>query len=69
MTIGSGRIYYRDTVKLSFIENNTLKDNLNFKDILKNPNDIHLIGLLSDGGVHSHVEHIIAICKNCKKFK
>ncbi len=67
MTIGSGRILYQDLVKINIaIENNTLKDNLIFKDILKKSNDIHLIGLLSDGGVHSHIEHIIAMAKIVK---
>ena len=68
MTIGSGRILYQDLVKVNIaIENDTLKDNDVFKDILTNSNNIHLIGLLSDGGVHSHIEHIIAMAKISKK--
>lgn len=68
MTIGSGRILYQDLVKVNIaIENNTLKDNDVFKDILTKSNNIHLIGLLSDGGVHSHIEHIIAMAKIAKK--
>ena len=67
MTIGSGRILYQDLVKVNIaIENDTLKDNVVFKDILNTSNDIHLIGLLSDGGVHSHIEHIIAMAKISK---
>lgn len=67
MTIGSGRILYQDLVKINIaIENNTLQENLVFKDIVKKSNDIHLIGLLSDGGVHSHIEHIIAMAKIIK---
>ena len=67
MTIGSGRILYQDLVKVNIaIENNTLKDNQVFKDILNCSNNIHLIGLLSDGGVHSHIEHIIAMAKISK---
>lgn len=67
MTIGSGRILYQDLVKVNIaIENNTLKDNTIFKDILNESNNIHLIGLLSDGGVHSHIEHIIAMAKLAK---
>jgi 2,3-bisphosphoglycerate-independent phosphoglycerate mutase len=62
MTIGSGRILYQDLVKINIaIEENTLKDNQVFKNILTNSNNIHLLGLLSDGGVHSHIEHIIAM--------
>lgn len=67
MTIGSGRILYQDLVKINIaIENNTLKDNIIFKEILNKSNDIHLLGLLSDGGVHSHIDHIIAMAKISK---
>jgi len=68
MTIGSGRILYQDLVKVNIaIENDTLKDNQIFKDLLNCSNNIHLIGLLSDGGVHSHIDHIIAMAKISKK--
>jgi len=67
MTIGSGRILYQDLVKVNIaIEDDTLKDNTVFKDILNTSNNIHLIGLLSDGGVHSHIDHIIAMAKISK---
>lgn len=68
MTIGTGRVLYQDLVKINMsIENNTLKDNKVLKDSLENSNDIHLVGLLSDGGVHSHINHIIALAKIAKK--
>lgn len=67
MTIGCGRILYQDLVKINIaIENDTLKDNTIFKNILNKSNNIHLIGLLSDGGVHSHIDHIIAMAKIAK---
>ncbi|MDZ7819009.1 MAG: 2,3-bisphosphoglycerate-independent phosphoglycerate mutase [Aliarcobacter sp.] len=67
MTIGSGRILYQDLVKINIaIENDTLKDNQVFRNILEKSNNIHLLGLLSDGGVHSHIEHIIAMAKIAK---
>jgi len=67
MTIGSGRVLYQDLVKINMaIENNTLKDNEIIKSTIKTSNNIHLIGLLSDGGVHSHIEHIIALAKIAK---
>ena len=63
-TIGSGRVLYQDLVKINIaIEKDTLKDNKVFKNILEKSNNIHLLGLLSDGGVHSHIEHIIAMAK------
>jgi 2,3-bisphosphoglycerate-independent phosphoglycerate mutase len=67
MTIGSGRVLYQDLVKINIaIEEDTLKDNSVFKDCIEKSNNIHLIGLLSDGGVHSHIDHIIAMAKISK---
>ena len=67
MTIGSGRILYQDLVKINIaIEEDKLKDNTVFKSILANSNNIHLLGLLSDGGVHSHINHIVAMAKIAK---
>ena len=68
MTIGSGRVLYQDLVKINIaIKNNTLKDNQIFNKCLSSSQSIHLIGLLSDGGVHSHIDHIIAMAKIAKK--
>ena len=62
MTIGSGRVLYQDLVKINIaIKEDTLKDNDVFKNTINKSNDIHLVGLLSDGGVHSHINHIIAM--------
>jgi len=64
MSIGAGRVLYQDLVKINIaIKENTLKDNSVFKNILETSNNIHIIGLLSDGGVHSHIEHLIALAK------
>ena len=64
MTIGSGRVLYQDLVKIHLaIKNDTLKDNVIVKNTIEKSNNIHLIGLASDGGVHSHIEHIIALAK------
>ena len=60
MTIGSGRILYQDLVKISLaLAEGTLNDNAVITDIMAKSDCLHLIGLLSDGGVHSHIEHII----------
>lgn len=68
MAIGSGRILYQDLVKInSSIENNNLKDNTVLINTLNTSNNIHLFGLLSDGGVHSHINHIISIAKIAKE--
>ncbi|MCT7544239.1 2,3-bisphosphoglycerate-independent phosphoglycerate mutase [Aliarcobacter cryaerophilus] len=67
MTIGSGRVLYQDLVKIHLaIKNDTLKDNVIVKNTIEKSNNIHLIGLASDGGVHSHIDHIIALAKIAK---
>ena len=64
MSLGSGRILYQDLVKINLaIQDDTLKDNTILKNTINNSNNIHLLGLLSDGGVHSHISHIIALAK------
>ena len=68
MSIGSGRVLYQDLVKVNLaIQNDTLKENEVLKNIITISNDIHIIGLLSDGGVHSHIDHIIALAQIVEK--
>jgi len=64
MTIGSGRILYQDLVKISLaLKDGSLKSNEELQEVLKKSDRVHLIGLLSDGGVHSHIEHMIGLAK------
>ncbi len=64
MTIGSGRILYQDLVKISLaLQENTLRENRVFKDLLSTSKRLHLIGLMSDGGVHSHIDHMIGLAE------
>lgn len=63
MNIGAGRVVYQDLVKISkavedgtIAENETLKNAINYAKANNKP--IHLIGLVSDGGVHSHINHL-----------
>jgi 2,3-bisphosphoglycerate-independent phosphoglycerate mutase len=64
MTIGAGRVLYQDLVKVNIaIKNDTLKENKVLQQTIENSNNIHIIGLLSDGGVHSHIDHLIALAK------
>jgi len=61
MTIGSGQVLYQDLVKITkSIEDNTLEKNSTIQKIL-NFKRVHLIGLLSDGGVHSHIKHLFGL--------
>ncbi len=64
MSIGSGRILYQDLVKVNLeIKNDTLKNNIVLNETIKNSNNTHILGLMSDGGVHAQIEHIIALAK------
>lgn len=72
MSIGSGRVLYQDLVKISLaLSENTLESNEEFQNLLNASNRLHLIGLMSDGGVHSHIDHFMGIAdiaaKNGKK--
>ena len=67
MNIGAGRIVYQDLVKISkAIEDRTLFGNEELKKaftyVRESGKKLHLIGLLSDGGVHSHIEHVKGLC-------
>jgi 2,3-bisphosphoglycerate-independent phosphoglycerate mutase len=67
MNIGAGRVVYQDLVRVNkAIEEKELDKNSvlleAFQYAKKNGKNFHLIGLVSDGGVHSHLEHLKAIC-------
>ena len=63
MNLGAGRIVYQDLAKINLaIENNTLKDepelNEAFNYAKEHNKKVHFIGLVSNGGVHSHINHL-----------
>jgi 2,3-bisphosphoglycerate-independent phosphoglycerate mutase len=65
LNLGAGRVVYQDFVRISksietgeFFENKALADAC---DSVKEGGRLHLIGLVSDGGVHSHQEHLNAL--------
>jgi 2,3-bisphosphoglycerate-independent phosphoglycerate mutase len=67
MNIGAGRVVYQDLVRVNkAVEEKELDTNPVLLDALeyakKNNKSIHLIGLLSDGGVHSHIDHLKGLC-------
>lgn len=71
MNIGAGRIVYQDLLKIDLaVRNDELKSNANlikfFKLSRSKNNTLHLIGLVSDGGVHSHQEHLFALIRIAK---
>jgi 2,3-bisphosphoglycerate-independent phosphoglycerate mutase len=64
MSIGAGRILYQDLVKISLaIEDGSIEENSALNSTLERSKRVHIIALLSDGGVHSHIEHIIGIAQ------
>lgn len=64
LSIGSGRILYQDLVKISLaLKEDTLKDNAVLKNTLNASSNVHIMGLLSDGGVHSHISHLMGVAK------
>ncbi|GAA9341007.1 2,3-bisphosphoglycerate-independent phosphoglycerate mutase [Helicobacter pylori] len=68
MCIGAGRVLYQDLVKISLsLQNDGLKNNSAFLNTIKKSKRVHLMGLMSDGGVHSHIEHFIALALECEK--
>jgi len=73
MNLGAGRIVKQDLVKINDdIKSNELKENPQliqlFKHVKKYNTTLHLAGLLSDGGVHSHIDHLKYIIKSAKEF-
>lgn len=68
LNIGAGRIVYQElalinkAIKEKTLDNNTVL-NQTFDYALKNNKPFHLIGLVSDGGVHSHLNHLIRLCE------
>lgn len=73
MNLGAGRPVRQDLVRINeAIANDTLKDMELLKDLIKTSENgskrIHLMGLFSDGGVHSHIEHLKAIIEILKNY-
>ncbi len=70
--IGAGRVVYQMLVKISksitdgdFFDIDALKNAV--ENCKKNDSALHFIGLLSDGGVHSHIEHLYGLLELAKK--
>lgn len=71
--IGAGRILYQDLVKINrAIKEDALCDNKEIKNALDyakaNGKAVHFMGLASDGGVHSSLEHLYALTHLCEKW-
>ena len=67
MSIGSGRVLYQDLVKVTLaLDDGSMEKNEALNSTLEKSNRVHIMGLLSDGGVHSHIDHIIGLAKLSK---
>ena len=70
--IGAGRIVYQELTRITkqinegtFFENDVFKKAID--NVKKNNSSLHLMGLVSDGGVHSHMDHLIALLELAKR--
>ena len=73
MNLGAGRVVYQDLVRIhKAIEDKSIHINPTWVNALRyakqNNKPLHLFGLVSDGGVHSHINHLIALCHSAHNF-
>ncbi|MEM5564070.1 2,3-bisphosphoglycerate-independent phosphoglycerate mutase [Psychroserpens sp. AS72] len=73
MNLGAGRIVYQDLVKINLaVKNDTLKDEQTLIDAFQYAKDnnkpVHFLGLVSDGGVHSHINHLFGLVDAANNF-
>ncbi len=72
LNIGAGRVVYQELQRINVaVKTGELASNRVFLDTLayakNNSKNLHLVGLVSDGGVHSHLEHLKAITSICSQ--
>lgn len=74
LTLGGGRVIWQDLLKIdkeiengNFFKNKALRKAMEHAQ--KNKSNLHIMGLLSSGGVHSHINHLFAILDKAKEYK
>ena len=70
LNLGAGRIVYQDLTRVSLaIKDGSLAKNPRFREAIRKAKGgrLHFIGLLSDGGVHSHQDHLVAMARMAKE--
>lgn len=72
LNIGAGRIVYQDLAKINkACAEKTIQDmpelQASFKYAIDNNKPLHLMGLVSDGGIHSHSSHLFELCRLARK--
>ncbi len=73
MNLGAGRIVYQDLVKVNLaVKNKTLQHEPALKEAFQyaktHGKKVHLLGLVSDGGVHSHINHLFGLLDATNEF-
>ncbi len=73
LNIGAGRVVYQELLRINkMIVSGQLQKNEVMNKALKfakeNNKPVHFIGLVSDGGVHSHIEHLKALCTYASEY-
>lgn len=71
LNLGGGRVVYQDYTRISMeVETGAIFRNPVLQKAMEAARDgkLHLIGLLSDGGVHSHISHLFALLEMAKKM-
>jgi len=73
MNLGAGRVVYQELGRIhKAVDDNELAGNPVVKDAFtyarENDKAVHFIGLLSDGGVHSHIKHVKGLCDTAKQL-
>ena len=74
LNIGAGRVLYQDLVKINkSIKDGSILENPEIKNAFSYAKEkgkaIHFMGLTSDGGVHSSLDHLFALCDIAKKYE
>ncbi len=74
LNMGAGRVVYQELTRITksiadgdFFENAVLLDAV--KHASEKQQTLHLMGLVSDGGVHSHLDHLLALLEMAKKYE
>ena len=72
LNIGAGRIVYQELLRInnalkdkSLANNTVLQETIHY--VKQHNKKLHLLGLVSDGGVHSHINHLKGLCDICKE--
>jgi 2,3-bisphosphoglycerate-independent phosphoglycerate mutase len=71
LNLGGGRIVYQDYTRISLaVEKGTLSENTVLQEAMAAAKEgkLHLLGLLSDGGVHSHIDHLFSLLNMAKEM-